>query len=943
MAIFNINTIPSDWSVTKTEISTDCSTRFQYKVVAPAGHVIDISLIGDHLDQYAESNGQELYLPPAGTTGIVFNNTLSFYFIIPNSGVSGSFLDSQVVITNNNSTNADPVYTNTATRENDDQNCDDKGSGGGGATNTSELTNDGEDGVNPFITALDVKVTYNLIIKGATNVGTRVLLAEKFSFVEADIIGYEIIGSDTYATINNTDYKLLTNIFSDDLTITGLIETAGHLTELDDFSLKDADNLVELNCIGLKTVGDGALRGCGLLLPSNINTTSWETIGTNGLRDIGYELGYNWYFPSLITTNAVFINDKVNVYLPRVKALTPSDFFAFEGTIDVPNVVSLGSPGVNTGIFTNIVSGSIINIDISQKTINSGQPDADLIYAIGQGAVVNYVNGTELSVKDTNGISQFISDEILFEGFEFDAPNNKVTNVALVLDTIFVNSVTGNDTSGALENPSLPFQTVDAALAAIPDPDTTWTIHLVNSGTHEINVVIPAKNFTIFSPVSVVLSFDNSPVVGDLFFRDNSRVSYIKFDLPLGEINMRPLNFATFWGYRADITIICVNFRLNGKSEFDSPRGFTFKVSNALVLTGTCSFIKLMPVSIRPIDIDIVRVAATGSVKFFESSITPEKGGDVRIGSITGGIFWLHQEIESKLDFHLGDITLSTGSLSTFANFSGGGGDVTYFMNDSIITGKIKLAYANLKVVGNMTFEQNDERAIFLYRTFLSFGSITYNGTGESIFLVGNNGVIENSVIENFNIVNNHAGGRLIYNYEGSTSIDFLGIPIFTTKGYCSYQGVTDGDFLFESNQFDMTNMKFLIYGDFSTNAYIQNKTNGSSVTVEKFFNTYGLNPLLDDDASIGVAEVIDWNKGTSFFTMIADTVFNEINLPTIKKETKVITVYLEGAYVPLLPTEWTTGNHFTIVGAYDPAKRNQIVVEYLKAGHYWILITQDS
>ena len=139
MAIFNINTIPSDWSVTKTEISTDCSTRFQYKVVAPAGHVIDISLIGDHLDQYAESNGQELYLPPAGTTGIVFNNTLSFYFIIPNSGVSGSFLDSQVVITNNNSTNADPVYTNTATRENDDQNCDDKGSGGGFGGESREM------------------------------------------------------------------------------------------------------------------------------------------------------------------------------------------------------------------------------------------------------------------------------------------------------------------------------------------------------------------------------------------------------------------------------------------------------------------------------------------------------------------------------------------------------------------------------------------------------------------------------------------------------------------------------------------------------------------------------------------------------------------------------------------------------------------------------------
>ena len=491
--------------------------------------------------------------------------------------------------------------------------------------------------------------------------------------------------------------------------------------------------------------------------------------------------------------------------------------------------------------------------------------------------------------------------------------------VPLVLNTIFVDSVSGNDGTGLLENPLLPFATVDAALAAVPDADTGWTIHIVDVATHEINVAIPANNVTIYSPVAATLSFDSTPVTGDLLTLDFGRITYIKFDLPNGTINLRPPTFVRFYSGKADIIVNCNIFNIDGNSEFEGPIGWTFKC-NTLNMTGNGSLVKLMPVSIRPVDVDITTLNATGTVYLFESSIHATKGGTIKIDTIIGTVFTLHQEIDGIVNIYLGNITLSNVSLSNFVDYSIGTDFITYYFNNSIVSGKIRLAYYNLKCVGNITIENNDERNFFLYKTFLSFGSLTYNGTGLGIFQVGNNPVNENVEIENYNIVNNNAGTRLLYNFEGATVVDFLGVAVLVTRGYCSYQASVDGQHIMNSNQVAVTNMGFHIYGDFSTNSYIQNQNNDLSITVTRFLSTAGSVKVLDTGTVIAlnnsagnICNMASANTATSYTTLsptlsgYSRILINAASEPVITGATK-ITGSAFAASTDMYMTVWYNG-----------------------------------
>ena len=97
----------------------------------------------------------------------------------------------------------------------------------------------------------------------------------------------------------------------------------------------------------------------------------------------------------------------------------------------------------------------------------------------------------------------------------------------------------------------------------------------------------------------------------------------------------------------------------------------------------------------------------------------------------------------------------------------------------------------------------------------------------------------------------------------------------------------------------------------------------------------------LEDKAPTSGTYQVDWTKETFFCTLTQNTTFSEINLPLVG--TKVITIYVSGDFTLTLPTTWTTGNYFEILGSYDPLQKNQIVVEYIKPNHYWIGITQNA
>tara|TARA_R110000851_G_scaffold57420_2_gene133757 strand:+ start:2882 stop:3478 length:597 start_codon:yes stop_codon:yes gene_type:complete len=126
MAIFKLSLSESDYLVTKEESSTSCSTMFSYRMEASKFDDIDITLSGNHQNAYYIANGGPKVYFTNSVSGISFGKTLVFYFHINNSGVSGIFLESDVSITNNSSSNFDKTYEDTAIRANDDQNCDDK-------------------------------------------------------------------------------------------------------------------------------------------------------------------------------------------------------------------------------------------------------------------------------------------------------------------------------------------------------------------------------------------------------------------------------------------------------------------------------------------------------------------------------------------------------------------------------------------------------------------------------------------------------------------------------------------------------------------------------------------------------------------------------------------------------------------------------------------------
>lgn len=107
-------------------------------------------------------------------------------------------------------------------------------------------------------------------------------------------------------------------------------------------------------------------------------------------------------------------------------------------------------------------------------------------------------------------------------------------------------------------------------------------------------------------------------------------------------------------------------------------------------------------------------------------------------------------------------------------------------------------------------------------------------------------------------------------------------------------------------------------------------------------FNTAsGGSGALTENSSLPEVYAIDWEYDTFNLVMFDDgCVFSEINLPDTDV-TKVITIYLTGAYVPIFPASWTVNN--TIVGTYDGVKNNQITVEYIKPNYYWVVISQDT
>lgn len=107
------------------------------------------------------------------------------------------------------------------------------------------------------------------------------------------------------------------------------------------------------------------------------------------------------------------------------------------------------------------------------------------------GGILNFVlaenlvsNNLEISVLDENGIEKFtIQNEIKLKGFEFDFADKSIKAPAIVPNTIFIDTINGNDGTGQIENRSKPFKTDSAAYASLPvDDGSLWTLFFIDTG-----------------------------------------------------------------------------------------------------------------------------------------------------------------------------------------------------------------------------------------------------------------------------------------------------------------------------------------------------------------------------------------------------------------------------------------------------------------------------
>lgn len=172
MAIFNItNGEATNLAVVKVEpIVYDCFTSYEYIVTTNQGDSISIDIAGNHVEAVYINNNVEV--PFSDGVTFNYNTSLRVRFLLLNSGTTGVYTNATITITNNTTAN---YYENYVERQNDTENCFDPV-----ITCTSDLCNDGEDGLNPYITFSDI---YN---GNAVIIGSYYHIANFDYFVQAD-------------------------------------------------------------------------------------------------------------------------------------------------------------------------------------------------------------------------------------------------------------------------------------------------------------------------------------------------------------------------------------------------------------------------------------------------------------------------------------------------------------------------------------------------------------------------------------------------------------------------------------------------------------------------------------------------------------------------------------------------------------------------------------
>ncbi len=161
---------------------------------------------------------------------------------------------------------------------------------------------------------------------------------------------------------------------------------------------------------------------------------------------------------------------------------------------------------------------------------------------------------------------------------------------------------------------------------------------------------------------------------------------------------------------------------------------------------------------------------------------------------------------------------------------------------------------------------------------------------------------------------------------------DFCGIQFKVlgnpNKGIFFFQASTD---LFYTNE-DFRARKLI-----TKNGTIDQLVTGDGTLID--IESISIKPKLVSDIIAFPTYDIDWSFDTWDLFINSATEFTESNLPLSGTNTKVITLYVQGEFPLTFPEGWSDN----IIGEYDGAVRNQIVVEFIKDGDYAVEINQPD
>lgn len=241
--------------------------------------------------------------------------------------------------------------------------------------------------------------SYNLFIGGVSStITSATILASYFTFTEAEVELFAIVGDDVFSKITNTSYGINNSAFSGNLNMTYFKETAGFLNKaLGETCFRG------INDIPIEIVGNPYIRkktfsnfGAKFISASNIKIPNMRSNvelfdeAFSGVKNNSGTLDLSGFTTIPNATNSPFLNvTGVTIDMPNVTSIVGLRFFKnCYSTINLPNCTNLGTDAT---MFTGCNSSTVLNIHQSQATINGGNPPISIQNLTSQGGVVNYI------------------------------------------------------------------------------------------------------------------------------------------------------------------------------------------------------------------------------------------------------------------------------------------------------------------------------------------------------------------------------------------------------------------------------------------------------------------------------------------------------------------------------------------------------------------------